>query len=511
MIPAQAIGRGLLEAGPDSLAQMLVMLRDLNVWNSFAAWAGGRIQGKPASESARRLIEQKAGPLARQPADELRLQVALELASQFGVPPGPLNSARDFDDLWGSLSEGAVTLLRCEDRKFRGDDLTALVTYLLETALREAAKRASESQLAEMVRQVQEHLDQLPEEQLEAVRQALGAERLTAEVVHRALTTGGLAVAIAATAEIAGFSAYIVAVQVLHAVAAVVGLTLPFAAYTTLTSTIAVVASPLLLVPAVVALTWFGARRSNRKLRRRAALLGIMQLALAGVVSSQHDYTGLVAAHSSIIGRYLALRKELETSESTLSGTRASLAAAEAEVANLRTEEETLARQAEAALEEAARLYRATPEGLANLCSGGPLVEEANALREALERQAAAGQQADGFLHAVLGALESTVAASTAASAARRFITAGAQLGIDQLRTMGLPTSVVYHMGTALEHRARAEEVAARLKSAKASRDALHRRQENQGELVAQLGGQLKALDRAYPGTQQRAKFAPGG
>ena len=262
MISHEAIGRGLLVGEHESLALMLVMIREVRTFRAVQEKIKDWLAKPDEKGSLERFLRDKAASLRSLPTENLRLQLLFEVQNVLALKPGPLNSSKDLWDACEEIASAAISLLRREDKRFSGDDLAALVKYTFDALFKqveEAASRGSDEQRREIVKAVREHLEQLPEEQQEAVRQSLHVDKFTDEVVAKALISGGLGTAFAAAVEVAGFAAYVAAVKLLAAVAALIGITLPFGIYVTLTSVMAVLANPLFLIPA-----WLGGGYRSR-------------------------------------------------------------------------------------------------------------------------------------------------------------------------------------------------------------------------------------------------------
>jgi purine-cytosine permease-like protein len=73
------------------------------------------------------------------------------------------------------------------------------------------------------------------------------------------------------------------AVEALAAIAGIIGLTLPFAFYTTLTSFMALLANPIIFIPGILGLGAFMTRRANKKIRNALLPTIITQLAVSSL------------------------------------------------------------------------------------------------------------------------------------------------------------------------------------------------------------------------------------
>ncbi|MGC9490978.1 MAG: hypothetical protein ACP5CD_07105 [Thermovirgaceae bacterium] len=85
----------------------------------------------------------------------------------------------------------------------------------------------------------------LPEEQKEAFRSSLKLEEITKDSLRKAILAGGASISLPSFVGMAGFGAYILLAQMLAAIGALFGLTLPFGIYTFAASLLAVLSNPL--------------------------------------------------------------------------------------------------------------------------------------------------------------------------------------------------------------------------------------------------------------------------
>jgi len=125
----------------------------------------------------------------------------------------------------------------------------------------------------------------MPLDQQERLQRELHVEELTRDALQKAILAGTLGTALAVVVEVAGFSAYVAAVKLLASVASILGVTLPFSAYVTLTSTLAFLSNPAIVAAAVLGLGWFLTEYANGKIRD--SLVPI--IATQAIVSSSLD------------------------------------------------------------------------------------------------------------------------------------------------------------------------------------------------------------------------------
>jgi hypothetical protein len=135
-------------------------------------------------------------------------------------------------------------------------------------SLRKMVAKMSTQERADLERTVTEELERLPHDQREAVLRDLRLDSLSGEAVMKILLAAGGPLASMTALSAAGFGAYVALTTIIHAVATtVLGITLPFALYTTATSVLSSLTGPVgwLLGGAAIFVTW---RFSERKLSR---------------------------------------------------------------------------------------------------------------------------------------------------------------------------------------------------------------------------------------------------
>lgn len=272
---------GLLNAPPDVLAAFLALLEETTFANVMGKKGKSLFNSEDDFANA---LQARTDELKKLEQPELILQLLGKLEAIADVEPGYLAAPRDLEDLCAELAGKAVMMKREGEKKFEGSSLLDLVAFVMKEILREIETKfetLDESQQQELIFELREFLASLPEDQQQAFRGALGVDALTDEVVRQSIIKGTLGVGFSAAVSIGGFSFYTAASSVLAGIAGLIGLTLPFAAYTTLSSVIAVLANPYtiaLVLIATVATAWW---QGGKKIRSSLYPLIIVQLAAA--------------------------------------------------------------------------------------------------------------------------------------------------------------------------------------------------------------------------------------
>ncbi len=109
----------------------------------------------------------------------------------------------------------------------------------------EKLENASEEELKEFERTFEDRLKEASKEDIEEIKNELGVNEITGEAVRKALTKSGGPITFIALINLSGFGAYLMLSTVMHAIfTTMLGITLPFAAYTGASSTLAFLTGP---------------------------------------------------------------------------------------------------------------------------------------------------------------------------------------------------------------------------------------------------------------------------
>lgn len=124
------------------------------------------------------------------------------------------------------------------------------VRHRYNEKLLEQTKKSLDKQTEEERRKteeaIQKEIDSLSEKQQAELKEALGVNKLTGTAVRKMLTTAAGTTAAMVALEVSGFGAYMALTTIIHAIfTTTLGITLPFAAYTTATSTLAFITGPV--------------------------------------------------------------------------------------------------------------------------------------------------------------------------------------------------------------------------------------------------------------------------
>lgn len=172
---------------------------------------------------------------------------------------------------------------------FAGGSVLELSRYVLRRMFEQLDASFASKPPAERERiasDIARRLADLPDDVRERIRREAGLANLSADALMRTGSIAAVGGAMIGTVGLAGFAAYTSVTSFIAAAAGLVGLTLPFGAYTFATSALAFVSNPLIVGGVALIGGGFAMRRANRQMRDR--LVPVM-MATAVMASAGKD------------------------------------------------------------------------------------------------------------------------------------------------------------------------------------------------------------------------------
>lgn len=276
----------LTQLPKEILAANLALLEEVTLFSALRNKVTRWFDSSAATIEAE--IASKAQTLSIQSDSELALRLLSVMHEICEIPFRNYMALADFDDSAAEIIESCITFLKESEKSFNGDTLEDLIKYNVDQMFGQIGKhfeKMEPEKQEEILQALRTFIEKLPDEQRSAILKEIGVDQLSSEYVRKMLVSGGLSSAFAAAVSVGGFSFYVGAVSFLAAVTGLVGITLPFAFYTGLTSTIAVVANPIFFLPVLAGGGFLLYGSQNGKMRRRMVTMTLTQLALASLSS----------------------------------------------------------------------------------------------------------------------------------------------------------------------------------------------------------------------------------
>jgi hypothetical protein len=182
-------------------------------------------------------------------------------------------------------------------------DLVRYVLCQLFTFLDDWLSKASPGERERVAEQIVKALDGLGTDVQDEVRRVAKLNDLTMETLLRAGSLTALGAALAAVAGAGGFAVYAMLSATIASAAGIIGLTLPFSVYLTLTSLLAFLSNPLVLLVAIVGGGAWWMRSANRRMRAELVPVLVAFAVLKSVDPEGRSRSRALVAH--LADRYL--------------------------------------------------------------------------------------------------------------------------------------------------------------------------------------------------------------
>lgn len=236
-------------------------------------------------------LTSEVGKLATIDDDELRVNLFLELTKLLKLRGTKYAVHKEIEDQCQIIVQDVYDLLVKQDKQFRAftersssaTQLQQMITFQMSKVFNELDHSFHEFTAEDQSRfaaQVNEYIQSLPEDKQFKIKEKLGVNDLTDDVVRKAIATSGTSIVFAIIVEVSGFAFYTTATSLVASFAGLFGLTLPFGFYTGLTSTIAILANPLFLLPLLLGGGVLLINQQNKALKKKLLPIIVMQIAL---------------------------------------------------------------------------------------------------------------------------------------------------------------------------------------------------------------------------------------
>jgi hypothetical protein len=276
-------------------------------------------------------MEERVQLLKSRKDERIRLEILLELAKRLEIRGAYLNTEQAFFDL------GEQIIVQIDKLMMRGIEgynafketnadysLTqSIVHFQLEQILKQIGDeldKASPEKKKEYSTKLMEFIHSLPNEKQALMKKHLNIDKLTNETLTQMLIKGGAGSLFVVLVEVLGFSFYTTITSLLASTVGLIGVTLPFGAYTMLTSTVAILASPVFLVGLLAGGGYLMYRSQNNKLQKSLLPIIILQITLQDSNSNEANRSlrFLVEEWKAVYIAYENIKSELKAKEQML-------------------------------------------------------------------------------------------------------------------------------------------------------------------------------------------------
>lgn len=277
----------MLGLSSTELAGCVALLNETKLWPVLRS----RLKGATGAKDLDRSLQASISQLEAKARPDLVLSLLGRMAEICDVPGKHYKAERDFEDHAAEIIDGAIKAYKKQNKTFTGSTLTELMPDQLGrlfVGLKGKFESLSKAEQEAFLDKLEGFIDALPQEQQEALKNALGTDQISRSLLRKAVVTGSLSAALMVAAQFGGFAFYTTAVSMLAGAAGLLGITVPFAAYTGLTSSLAILVNPLFLLIATGGFLYYVTGRGTKKLQENLVPLVITQI----LMCSQRTDTG---------------------------------------------------------------------------------------------------------------------------------------------------------------------------------------------------------------------------
>lgn len=211
-------------------------------------WLANQVGMRPSidtrpAKSTPELVMQRAAHWRKQPKRMIDQQVLSLLSERLDAPES------DLELLSTRIIEEAAAGYGISEDLLLSQQAEAIYRRYLEDCvegIREQLKKQGQDEINATDRAMTEQLARLSETERLEIQKALNLQTLSASSLRNVIVKSGIPVAGIAAVQAGGFGAYLALTTVMHAVfTSILGITLPFAAYTSATSALSILTGPV--------------------------------------------------------------------------------------------------------------------------------------------------------------------------------------------------------------------------------------------------------------------------
>lgn len=283
---------GLYSTDNEILANFIAMW-DKSTISNIIKYKGfdlyDKIINKENNDEFAQILDIKKNELSKVDTNELRTMIIMQLASYFEIKLPKILNMYSLEQIGVKIENCSIKALRKSDKSFSKTSLEEMISYIFQELFNDMSKQFNDKNNEDkekIAQNIFQTIQEMPKEQQDKLKEELKVDELSEDIIMKAIAAGTFGAAFAATISIAGFSAYTFATSALASMAGLVGVGLPFGAYSGLTSVIAILSNPLFLIGSIGFLIYILNSKSNESIRNR---LSPMIVTLVSVLSAKSE------------------------------------------------------------------------------------------------------------------------------------------------------------------------------------------------------------------------------
>lgn len=286
----QILANSLVSLRGMDLRMVYALLFKTNIGNLLSAKTKDFFTSEERDHFTDHLAEE-VRKLENQDDAVLQVDLFLELTKLLKLKGTKYTLTKEIEEQCSNIVHGVYAQFQKQDKQFRNfserqtrtSSLQQMVNFQMNKIFDEFDQNFEDFTIEDQTRfaaQVNAYINNLPQEKQQKIKEKLGIDDLTDEVIRKAITTSGTSLVFAIIVEVSGFAFYTTATSLVASFAGLFGLTLPFGFYTGLTSFIAVLANPLFILPLLLGGGIFLFNQQNKSFKKKLLPIILMQIAL---------------------------------------------------------------------------------------------------------------------------------------------------------------------------------------------------------------------------------------
>nr|WP_263324570.1 hypothetical protein [Neobacillus sp. Marseille-Q6967] len=323
----QSLSQALVKLSGDDLRLVYALLCKTNILNLITTKTKDLLSSKESNHFSKHL-EEEARKLRGKTDEELRLLLFLELTKIAKLKGDRYDTPKEIVDKCQEIVDWAFLQFQKKHKDFQPyyqknefTKLEAMINWQMNQIFKEMdlkLRKLTQKEQDDFAAKVMLYVNSLPRDQKEKIKEKLGVQELTDTVVKRVITQSGASFLFATIVEASGFAFYTTATSALAGFSGLIGVTLPFGAYTGLGSMIAFLANPLIMLPLLLGGGVLMVNHQNKSLRKRLVPIVLMQITLpyyTDPVLGHYDLDLITNEWIPRMKEYEQLQQELQTTE----------------------------------------------------------------------------------------------------------------------------------------------------------------------------------------------------
>ncbi|MCP8616376.1 hypothetical protein [Salirhabdus salicampi] len=290
------LAESLLVMNKESLRFYYTLVHDSNIVKMLIPFAKEKMNKSGKSEIME-MVNKKTNKYKYTPNSHLHKMLLREFEDLYKIPYRKLYTKQDAADQWDRIINAMYYEMKKKNKKFaaytcnENTPIEQIIKFQMHNLIESIEdQELTDEQLHQIGDSLEKFLQELPEKQQKQIAEKLGINEITSSSIRQLIVTNGSAVVFVAIVQVAGFAFYTTLTTIIAGIFGLIGITLPFTVYATLTSAVAVIANPLFVIPTLLiggggVLKW-----QNNKLRQAIAPVVIMQIMLGANPTMKPDW-----------------------------------------------------------------------------------------------------------------------------------------------------------------------------------------------------------------------------